>query len=155
MNRSTYALKSHLTTFPSSTDGEEQSFCQIREASGKGLPTHAPFDFKGITATPLVFARTSTPPHTHTTIKACKPQNVWKPAQNTAVPMQTLWRAKLMFPIGFTSLPMITAHLRIYAGKMHALPIMPNTRWNSPVNSPSTNRDLIYEWQKTHGLGLD
>lgn len=159
MNRSTYALKSHLTTFPSSTDGEQQSFCQIKGGIRQRWHLLAASDFKGIRAAPVVFAQTSPRTHarTHATIKVkvCKPQNVWRPASHAAVPMLTVWRAKLTFPLGCTSFPVITAHLRSYSSKMHALPMTPNTRWNSPVNSPSANRDLIYEWQKSHGLGID
>lgn len=167
MNRSTYALKSHLTTFPSSTDREQQSFCQIKGGIRQRayLPRHfsAASNFKGITGAPVVYAQTSphthvrmhAHTHTHTTIKVkvCKLQNVSKPAQNTAVPMLTPQRAKIRFPFGCTSFPVITAHLRAYSSKM--MPMMPNIRSDSPVNSPSANRDLIYEWWKSHGLGLD
>lgn len=68
MNRSTYALKSHLTTFPSSTDGEQQRFCQIKRGIKQRayLPRHllAASDFKGMTAVPVVFAQTP-PAHMH------------------------------------------------------------------------------------------
>lgn len=86
MNRSTYALKSHLTTFPSSAVGEQQSFYQITGGMRQRayLPRRllAALDFKGVKAAPVVFAQTYMHTSTHTRthivieVKICKPQNV-------------------------------------------------------------------------------
>lgn len=83
MNRSTYALKLHLTTFPSGIDGEQQSLSGFRRHQTKNSLQNiwrkllAASGFKGIKVVPVVFVQTYTHMHAHMHIHGYQNENLY------------------------------------------------------------------------------
>ena len=151
MNRSTYALKSHLSTLPVGTDGDQQRFPQT--AGGIRQRAHLPkwllaaSHFKGAEALPVMFAQAHTRMHTQLPKWKSMSLEMCETLHERLGGQSSRSRANL--------LAVMAAHLTTYSSKTYALSVTANARWNRPVNLPPANRDWTYQRQKAHGLGTD
>lgn len=145
MNRSTYALKLHLTTFPSGTDGEQQSFCQV--SGGIRQRTHFRTYEEGFwqlqVSKELKLCLWCLYRHTHTCTHTCtytvikmKICTSWNATGSLKIYMKSsfFWQfgggakltlSALLADFGYC--------LRVYPRKMQTFPIISNAKWNCPL----------------------